>query len=194
METNGLVVGYARTSTEDQKAGLDDQLATLKKAGCKRLYFEHASAFGSRPQLDACLAWLREGDTFVVTTPSRLARNAVQGLKLVQELATRKVGVRILDMGLDTSSPTGEAMLGLLFVMAKWERDVMLERQRAGIARAKAEGKYRGRKPTVRLRKAEILSLAKWLRKDDGTPNCAAIATQMGCHRSSVSRVLGSAD
>ena len=82
-----MLVGYARTSTVDQVAGLEAQLAELKAAGCERLYSEHVSSVAAeRRQFDACLAWLRAGDTLVVTKLDRLARNVVSGLLVVQEL------------------------------------------------------------------------------------------------------------
>ena len=158
----GLIVGYARTSTQDQVAGLENQIKQLSDAGCEKIFQEHISAVAARrPEFDRMMEFLREGDTLVVSTPSRLARNAVTGLSIIQDLNAKKVSVRILDMGLDTSSPSGEAMLGMMFVMAKWERDIMFERSRVGIEKAKAEGKYRGRAPTAMRKADQVLELLK---------------------------------
>src|SRR5690606_6047071 len=93
----GALVGYARTSTSDQIAGLEDQIDELKRAGCARIFAEHASAIErDRPELDAALDWLRSGDTFIVTKPDRLARNVVELLSIVERLRAKDVTVRIL--------------------------------------------------------------------------------------------------
>ena len=144
------IIGYARTSTTDQVAGLADQVSALERAGCERIWQEHISALAShRPELTACLAYLREGDTFVVTKPDRLARSVPDMLAIVADLDRRNVAVRIISMGVDTTTPTGMLMLTVLAGVAAWEREIMLERQRAGIIKAKAEGKYKGRPPTM---------------------------------------------
>lgn len=144
------IIGYARTSTTDQAAGLADQVTVLEQAGCERIWQEHISALSpDRPELTACLAYLREGDTFVVTKPDRLARSVVDMLNIINRLRANGVTVRILSMGVDTGNPTGKLMLTVLGGVAEWEREIMLERQRAGIAEAKAAGKYKGRKPKM---------------------------------------------
>lgn len=176
-------VGYARTSTIDQVAGLEDQIAQLRKSGVERCFSEHASALGERPQLTACLAWLREGDVLVVTKPDRLARSVPLLLELVSSLQGRSVGLRILSLDMDTTTPTGRLSLTILGAVAAWEREIMLERQRAGIAKAKADGKYRGRKAVVALRAEEIYGMM-----DRGLGD-TAIAQALGCHRQSVWRV-----
>lgn len=143
-------VGYARTSTADQVAGLADQVATLTAAGATRIWQEHVSALATdRPELAACLGWVREGDTFIVTKPDRLARSVPGLLDTVSGLQGRGVNVRILSMGVDTSTPTGKLILTVLGGVAAWEREIMLERQRAGIAAAQREGKYKGRKAVM---------------------------------------------
>lgn len=139
-------VGYARTSTIDQRAGLADQVAQLQQAGCERIWQEHASALDrDRIELGACLAYLREGDTFVVTKPDRLARSVRDMLAIIDTLRGKLVDVRILSIGADTTTATGKLILTILAGVAEMEREIMLERQRAGIAKAQAEGKYKGR-------------------------------------------------
>lgn len=155
--SSGAVIGYARTSTADQHAGLDDQIAELKAAGCTRIFSEQVSSVdAARPQLQAALQFLRDGDEFVCTKPDRLARSTTELLRVVEELTQRGVRVRLLSMNIDTNSATGKLLLTLMGAVASFEREIMLERQRAGIAKAKAEGKFKGRAPTARAKAAEV--------------------------------------
>ena len=104
-----MLVGYARTSTADQVAGLDAQVRELKAAGCTKLFSEQVSSVARRPKLIECLAFLRDGDTLVVTKPDRLARTTAELLKIEADLTQRGVGLVIQSMGLDTrngSNPT----------------------------------------------------------------------------------------
>ncbi len=139
------IIGYARTSTADQLAGINSQIRELKKAGATKLYTEQVSSIGKRKELDAALDFLREGDSFMVTKLDRLARSTRHLMEIVDYLQERKVALRILDMGLDTSTPSGELILTVMGAIAQFERSIMLERQREGIAKAKSEGKYKGR-------------------------------------------------
>ena len=155
--SSGAVIGYGRTSTADQHAGLDDQIAELKAAGCTRIFSEQVSSVdAARPQLQAALQFLREGDEFVCTKPDRLARSTTELLRIVDDLAQRGVRVRLLSMNIDTSTATGKLLLTLMGAVASFEREIMLERQRAGIAKAKADGKFKGRAPTARAKAAEV--------------------------------------
>jgi len=183
----GTLVGYARTSTSDQKAGLQAQLEQLRHAGCTKIFSEHGSGVdAARPEFMKALDYLREDDVLVVTKPCRFARSAPDLLKKVDELKGRGITLRILSMGLDTSdlSPTGKLMLTVLAAVAEFERGIMLERQLDGIARAKAEGKYKGRSPTARARSAEVMAL-----RCDGL-NPAEIARRVGIGRASVYRII----
>jgi DNA invertase Pin-like site-specific DNA recombinase len=148
-----MLIGYARTSTVDQKAGLEAQERDLRTAGAEKVFAEQVSSIGQRAQLDAALAFLREGDALVVTKPDRLARSTGDLLAIVKDLEARKIGVVILSMGggerLDTRNPTSKLMLTILAGVATWEREIMLERQREGIAKAKADGRYKGRPVSV---------------------------------------------
>lgn len=156
-KTSGAVVGYARTSTGDQEAGLESQIEELNAAGCTRIFAEKVSSVdAARPQLQAALAFLREGDEFICSKPDRLARSTTELLRIVEELTSRGVRVRLLSMNIDTSSATGKLLLTLMGAVAAFEREIMLERQRAGIAKAKAEGKFKGRAPTARAKAAEV--------------------------------------
>lgn len=183
--TAGAVVGYARTSTIDQEAGLEAQVVELEGVGCSKVFAEQVSSVdASRPKLKEALAYLRDGDTFVVTRPDRLARSTLDLLSIVDDLTKRGVGVRILSMDLNTSNATGRLILTVLGGIAEFERSLMLERQRAGIAKAKAEGKYKGRAPTARAKGTEIRKL-----KADGM-GVTEIVRQTGVSRASVYRML----
>jgi DNA invertase Pin-like site-specific DNA recombinase len=122
-------------------------------AGCKKLFSEQVSSVASRDKLKAVLDFVREGDVLIVTKPDRLARSTAELLTIEADLSTRGIGLVVLSMGgekLDTRNPTSKLMLTILAGVATWEREIMLERQREGIAKAKADGKYKGRKPTAR--------------------------------------------
>lgn len=154
-----MLIGYARTSTLEQKAGLEAQREALRAVGCERLWEEQVSSVASREGLKAALSFAREGDTLVVTKLDRLARSVRHLGELVDGLEARMVGLRVLDLGLDTGTATGKLMLNVLGSVAQFEREMMLERQKEGIAKAKADGKYRGRKPTARNKQPEIRRL-----------------------------------
>ena len=180
-----MIVGYGRTSTADQIAGLDAQLRDLGAAGCEKVFSEQVSSVAERPQLAAALEFVREGDTFVVTKTDRLARSVSDLLGIVERLKAKNVALRILgNGGLDTATPTGRLMLGMLGLVAEFERSIMLERQREGIVAAKAAGKYRGRTPTARRQAAEIQRL-----KAEGMGG-SDIARALKIGRASVYRVL----
>ncbi|HNG47619.1 MAG TPA: recombinase family protein [Agitococcus sp.] len=181
-----MIVGYARTSTIEQIAGFESQLLALKKAGCEKIYQEQVSSVGNRVQLDAAMEFVREHDTLVVTKLDRLARSMKDLMDIIQELDRKKVGLRILDLGIDTQTPTGKLMLTILGGIAQFEREVMLERQREGVNKAKSEGKYTGRKPIDDKRKALILELDK-----QGLTR-AKIAKSVGVGQATVYRVLAS--
>lgn len=180
-----MLIAYSRTSTTDQNAGLAAQCRDLTAAGATRIFSEQVSSIGQRAQLDAALSFLREGDALVVTKPDRLARSTADLLGIVEALTARGVGLVVLSMGgerLDTRNPTSKLMLTILAGVAAWEREIMLERQREGIAKAKAEGKYTGRKASIS--RADVQAM-----KATGM-GPAAIAKELGVARSSVYRLL----
>lgn len=181
----GHAVGYARTSTIEQVAGLEAQLRDLEAAGCTKIYKEQVSSIDARRhQLQAALDYVRDGDTFIVTKPDRLARSTRDLLDIVEGLQARGVEVRILSMNLDTGTPTGKLILTVLGGVATFERELMLERQREGIAKAKAEGKYKGRKPTALAKSDDVVELHR-----QGV-GASEIAKRLGMGRTSVYRVL----
>jgi DNA invertase Pin-like site-specific DNA recombinase len=144
---HGVLIGYGRTSTTEQHAGLEAQRRDLKAAGCRKVYEEQVSATKDRPQLRAAVDY---------------ARSAGHLSELVDALESKGVALRILNFGgdaVDTRSATGRLMLNMFAAMAQFEREIMLERQREGIAKAKAEGKYKGRKPTARAKADDAVRL-----------------------------------
>lgn len=181
-----MLVGYARTSTLDQKAGLEAQLEALKEVGCERIYEEQVSSVDARARerLAECLSFIREGDTLVVTKLDRLARSVSHLGAIREELGVKGAELRIIDLNMDTNTPTGKLMINLLGSIAEFEREIMLERQREGIAKAKALGKYKGRKPTARLQASDVISLSK-----EGV-GASEIAKRLGIGRASVYRIL----
>ena len=154
--SGALIVGYARTSTVEQIAGFEAQSRDLKEAGATKLFSEQVSSVATRPQLEAAIDFVREGDTLMVTKLDRLARSVANLIDIVARLQAKGVALRILNLGLDTATPTGKLMLTVMGGVAEFERAMMLERQREGIAKAKGEGRYKGRKPTVRVRAEEV--------------------------------------
>jgi len=155
-----LILGYARTSTTEQVAGLEAQERDLRATGVERIFGEQTSSVGSRPQLDAALDYLRDGDALVVTKIDRLARSVADLCAIVARIERKGASLRILAMNLDTASPTGRLMLNVIGSVAQFEREMMLERQREVIAKAKADGKYKGRAPTARAKSADVRRLA----------------------------------
>ncbi len=183
--TTSALVGYARTSTTDQKAGLEAQLRDLEQAGCTKVFREEVSSVATnRPQLAAVLEWVREGDMLVVTKLDRLARSVADLVSITAALKAKGAGLRILAMNLDTATPTGKLMLNLLGSIAEFERELMLERQREGIAKAKGEGKYAGRQPTARAKAKDVLRM-----RAEGK-SAADIVAALGISRASVFRIL----
>lgn len=179
-----MIVGYARTSTIEQEAGFEAQLRDLREAGCEKIFCEQVSSVAQRAQLEAALDFVREGDVLIVTKLDRLARSMGHLMDITRLLERKSVALRIQNLNLDTTTPTGKLMLNLLGSVAQFERELMLERQREGIAKAKAEGKYRGRAPTARAKTDEILDL-----RGQGL-GATAIARELGISVRSVYRVL----
>lgn len=149
-------IGYARVSTAGQS--LDAQLAAL--SGCEKIFQEKISgAKDDRPELQAMLEWVREGDTVVVTKLDRLARNTRHLLDVSEYLQSKGVALNILNIGINTATPTGKLMLTMIGAIATFEREMMLERQAEGIAFAKLKGRYKGRKPTARNKSKEVIDM-----------------------------------
>lgn len=176
-------IGYARVSTEDQS--LEVQLDQLQAAGCSKIFQETASgAQANRPQLAALLDYVREGDTVTVCKLDRVARSTTHLLQIVDTLESEGVAFRVLNISLDTGTPTGRLMLTMLAAIATFERELMLERQREGIRAAQSKGKYQGRKPTARAKAAQIVELVA------AGKTRAAVAEELKIGVASVYRIM----
>lgn len=180
-------VGYARVSTVDQIAGLEAQERDLGATGCTKIFMERVSSVAQRAQLVAALDYCRDGDLLVVTRLDRLARSTADLLAIIATLERKSVGLKILDFGgqpVNTKSPSGRLIVTLFGAVAQFERELLLCRQREGIAKAKAEGKYRGRAPTARRLAPHVRAMSA------AGVGASIIAQQLRVSRSSVYRIL----
>lgn len=142
-----MKVGYIRVSTEEQKTIRQEVI--MQDLGVERVYMDKASGKSrtGRPQLEAMMDFVREGDVVIVESISRFARSTRDLLTLVEQLTEKGVGFVSQKESIDTNTPQGKFMLTVFGAMAELEREQTLQRQREGIAAAKAAGKYKGRKP-----------------------------------------------
>ena len=179
-----MLIGYARTSTTEQEAGLEAQLRDLRDYGCEELFAEQVSSVQKRGELERAIKFVRKGDKLVVTKLDRLARSIPDLVRIIQQLEEKGATLTILAMNLDTSSPTGKLLINLVGSIAQFEREIMLERQREGIRKAQAVGKYKGRAATARAKADEVLALRS------AGKGASEIADQLGIGRASVYRLL----
>lgn len=180
-----MLVGYARVSTEEQNLAL--QQDALYRAACV-LTFEDQGVSGvqpSRPGLEAALRVLTRGDTLVVWRLDRLGRSLVQLASLIDNLTLRGIGVRSLTESFDAASAGGRLVIHLMAAMAEFERSLIAERTRAGLAAARARGRRLGRPPilTDEQRKAVVISVR------DGC-SVREVAQAHGVHPRTVYRLL----
>src|SRR5579863_7426512 len=137
-----MLLGYARVSTQDQKPEL--QLDALRQAGCEKLFTEKASgAQRERPQLQAAVDYIREGDTLVVWKLDRLARSLKQLIETVEELEQRGIGFRSLTESIDTTTSGGRLVFHIFAALAEFERSIIRERTKAGLEAARTRGRPR---------------------------------------------------
>ncbi len=179
-----MKIGYARTSTLEQVAGFEAQIKELNEQGCEKIYKEQVSSVEQRQELSQALDYLREGDTLVVTKLDRLARSMRHLGEIVETIKGKSAHLQILNLGIDTSNATGELVLNLLGAVSQFEIQIMLERQREGIAKAKREGKYKGRKPTARAKAEEVKRMIDVGKKP------TEVAKELGIGRASVYRII----
>ncbi|MFD7226007.1 recombinase family protein [Streptomyces sp. NPDC059892] len=188
MDTNtGHLIGYARVSGDDQEAQL--QLDALKEAGCNRVFTDKAGGKNTeRPELTAVLDYVRPGDTLCVWKLDRFARSLIDLVNMVDALAVRGVGFKVLTGALasiDPNTPDGRLMLQVVGAMAEFERSLIQERTRAGLDAAKAQGRTGGR-PAVM--DADKLAAAK-ARRAKGE-SVTAVAKAVGVSRATLYRAL----
>lgn len=180
------VYGYARVSTTEQDLAI--QREALEMHGCEVIRAEKVSGNSreGRDELDTLLQFLRKGDTLVVTRVDRLARSIKDLQDIVHELKAKGVALKATEQPIDTATAAGKAFLDMLGVFAEFETNLRRERQMDGIAKAKARGVYKGRKPAIDPNEV------KRLRDEEGM-GATAIAKQLGIGRTSVYRVLDEA-
>lgn len=140
------LIGYARVSSVGQSLAV--QLDKLQH--CDKIFEEKKSAAsGKRPRLDACLEYVREGDTLVVTRLDRLARSTLHLCQIADELARKNVHLQVLDQHIDTNDATGRLLFNMLGAIAQFETEIRAERQMDGIQKAKARGIQFGAQPKL---------------------------------------------
>lgn len=176
------ILGYARVSSLDQDCSVQED--ALRAAGCTLIRSEKSSGTTTegRHELDTLLSFVRAGDTLMVTRIDRLARSVADLEKIVATLKTKGAFLRATEQPIDTSTPAGLAFLQMLGVFAQFETAIRKERQMEGIAKAKANGVYKGRKPSVDV------AAVRLLRNEGVGPS--DIAKRLGIGRASVYRAL----
>ena len=176
------VIGYARVSTEDQDCSLQEE--ALRDAGADVIRSEKKSGTSTkgRSELETVLDFLREGDTLLVTRIDRLARSVGDLEGIVETLEAKGAHLKATEQPIDTASPAGRAFMQMLGVFAQFETAIRKERQLEGIAKAKARGVYKGRKPTVPVERVREM-------RAEGV-GASAIAKELGIARSSVYEAL----
>jgi DNA invertase Pin-like site-specific DNA recombinase len=174
--------GYARVSTLDQNT--DIQVGRLKEAGCTMIRTEQLSGKSrdGRTELQTLLDFIRADNVLVVVKADRLGRNTRDVLNIVHELDTKGASLRVLDPAIDTAGPIGKVVLTVLGMVGEMELTFIRERQRAGIDKAKAEGRYKGRPVTVDHRKV-IEMIGRGV-------SAADVAKAAGCSRAAVYKIL----
>ena len=174
--------GYARVSTIDQDLSI--QNTALTTAGCELVRAEKVSgtSLAGRDELDLLMQFMREGDELVVTRIDRLARSIGDLQDIVRALKAKGVALRALEQPIDTSTAAGKCFLDMLGVFAEFETNLRKERQLEGIAKAKAAGVYKGRKPSIPVDEVKALRAAG--------RGATEIAEELGISRKSVYRAL----
>jgi DNA invertase Pin-like site-specific DNA recombinase len=145
-------IGYARVSTRTQND--DSQVDELTVAGCERIFTDHgvSGRLAQRPELDAALEYMREGDVLVITRLSRAMRSLRHLLELAHTLQDRGIGLVVLKQSIDTTTPTGRLVFHILGAIDEFQRELIVEGTQEGLAAARARGRTGGRKPKLNAR------------------------------------------
>lgn len=185
MTATGTLIGYARVSTWDQTTKL--QMDALQSAGCQRVFEEIASGTRTdRPQLAALLDYVRDGDTIVVWRLDRLGRSLKHLVDTVNALEERGVGFRSIHESIDTTTSTGRLVFHIFAALAEFERDLIVDRTKAGLAAARERGSKPGRKPSLSM---DQVAVVRQMRAD-GRHTVDAIAKVVGVSRATIYRAL----
>lgn len=185
MTSTGQKIGYARVSTTDQTTDL--QVEQLEAAGCTKIFSEQVSGTSTtdRTQLAAALDYAREGDSLVVCRLDRLARSQADLHRLLSDLTAKGIAFECTEQPqVNTAGPMGKLLLGVLGAVAEFETELRRERQMEGVAKAKAAGKYKGRKPL----KAEKVEKLKAL--VEAGSSISAAAREIGISRVTAHKYL----
>jgi DNA invertase Pin-like site-specific DNA recombinase len=191
-------IGYARVSTHGQNT--DSQVDELNAAGCEKLFVDKVSGkWATRPEWDACLSYLRPGDTLVITRLSRAMRSLHDLLDIVNGklgdnkerrggLKDRKVNLVVLKQDIDTSTPTGRLVFHILAAIDEFQRELIVEGTNEGLQAARARGRKGGRKPKLSAGQAATVRRMYEAKGEDGKRQhtVAEIAEAVGVHRSTV--------
>lgn len=178
-------VGYARVSTRDQHP--EAQTDALTAAGCERIFTDKASGkLARRPQLDKALEFLRADDVLVITKLDRLGRSVRNLIDLAEALKNRDVGLRVLDQGLDTTTPAGRMFFHVLAALAEFEASLISERTLDGLEAARARGRKGGRRPKLNDKQVALVRSMY----ASGEHTVTAIAETFGVTRPTIYRLL----
>ena len=179
------LVGYARVSS----AGQSLEVQRDKLSDCEKLFEEKLSGTSyKRPRLQACMEYVREGDTLVVTKLDRLARSTLDLCQIAAELERKSVNLKVLDQNIDTSDATGRLLFNMLGAIAQFETEIRAERQREGIVKAQQQGVQFGAKP--KLTQSQVIELRA--KRANGVL-IRELMTEYGLSKSSVYRYLNAA-
>jgi DNA invertase Pin-like site-specific DNA recombinase len=182
---DGSKIGYARVSTWDQTTAM--QMDALRSAGCLRIFEETASGTRTdRPQLAAALDYARAGDTLVVWRLDRLGCSLKHLIDVVTTLEQRDVGFRSLHENVDTTTPTGKLIFHIFAALAEFERDLIVDRTKAGLAAARERGSKSGRKPSLN---PDQIAIVRRMRAED-QHTVSQIAGVVGVSRATIYRSL----
>lgn len=186
-----MLIGYARVSTADQSTDLQKDALMAAGVDERNIYIDKASGKrDDRPGLEACLKALREGDSLVVWRLDRLGRSLKHLVATVQDLVERGIGFRVLTgqgANIDTATASGKLVFGIFAALAEFERELIVERTKAGLAAAKVRGRKGGRKPKL---SPTTLAGAKARLAADPLLDKATLAKELSVHRTTLWRAL----
>ena len=181
-------IGYARVSTRGQKD--DSQVDELEAYGCDRIFADHgvSGKLAKRPELDAALDYLREGDVFVITRMSRAMRSLKHMIALAEDLQARGIGLVVLKQQIDTTTPNGRLVFHILASIDEFQRELIVESTREGLESARARGRTGGRKPKLSEgQQATVRRMYEAKGPDSKRQHTVAeIAEAVGVHRTTI--------
>lgn len=187
-----MFIGYACVSTARQGQSLDTQREQLIEAGCVADHIYTDTISGTkwkRPGLDAALAYMSPDDTLVVTRLDRLGRNLVETVTTISDLVDRDINVRVLEPAVDTSRPADKIVINVMESLAEWERELLVQRTREGVAHARAQGRKSGPKPKLTLdQKRQARKLVR------GGESVSSVARSFNVSRQTISRGIAEVD